>query len=138
VNVRQLSVFIENTPGRVSEVTELLGRSGINIRGFSVADTQDFGILRLVVDKPFEAVAALKSSGFAVKETDVVCLYLEDEPGALATALKVVSEAGVNVEYIYSLVSTYVVLNVADTDKAAELLRGKPVKLVGQEEISST
>lgn len=137
MNVRQLSVFIENTPGRISEVTELLGRSGVNIRGFSVADTADFGILRLVVDRPVEAVAALKTHRFTVKETDVVCLFLEDEPGALATALKVVSEAGVNVEYIYSLVSTYVVLNVADTERAIELLRGKPVRLVGQEEITS-
>jgi hypothetical protein len=137
MHVQQLSVFIENKAGRVSEVTDLLGTGGINIRGFSVADTADYGILRLVVDDPGTAAALLRDKGFTVHENDVVCVKLEDKPGGLANALKVVSSAGVNIEYIYSLVSTYVVLNVTDPDRAIELLADQPVHLVDQEEIAA-
>jgi hypothetical protein len=137
VKIKQLSVFIENTPGRVSEVTDLLGASGVDIRGFSVADTADYGILRLVVDAPDHGAAVLRDKGFTVRENDVVCVRLEDKPGGLARVLKVVSEAGVNIEYIYSLISTYVVLNVTDVDRAIELLADQPVHLVDQEELSA-
>ena len=137
MKIKQLSVFIENTPGRVSEVTDLIGASGIDIRGFSVADTADYGILRLVVDEPDRGAVMLRDKGFTVRENDVVCVRLEDKPGGLARVLKVVSEAGVNIEYIYSLISTYVVLNVTDVDRAIELLADQPVHLVDQEELSS-
>jgi hypothetical protein len=137
MHVKQMSVFIENKAGRVSEVTDVLGGGGINIRGFSVADTADYGILRLVVDDPGRAAAILRDAGFTVHENDVVCVKLEDKPGGLANALKVVSDAGVNIEYIYSLVSTYVVLNVTDHDRAIELLADQPVHLVDQEEIAA-
>lgn len=136
--VRQLSVFIGNEPGRVSEVTGILGDAGLNIRGFSVSDTVDYGILRLVVDDPDRAHAVLKEHGFTVKETDVICVLLPDEPGALAGLLRVMAEAGVNIEYVYSLIATYVVLNVSDADRALELLEGRPVHLVSQEEIART
>jgi hypothetical protein len=136
-NVRQLSVFIANESGRVSEVTGVLGGAGINIRGFSVSDTADYGILRLVVDRPEEAYVLLKEARFTVKELDVVCIDLPDVPGGLASALKIVSEAGVNIEYVYSLIGTYVVFNVADVDRAMTLLEGRPVRLVSQEEIAA-
>ena len=137
MKVKQLAVFIENKSGRVSEVTDLLGRGGINIRGFSVADTADYGILRLVVDDPDRACGLLRDAGFTVREDSVICLLLEDKPGGLARVLKVVSDAGVNIEYVYSLVSTYVVLTVTDPDRAIELLATQPVHLVSQEEISA-
>lgn len=137
-SVRQLSVFIANESGRVSEVTGLLGAAGINIRGFSVSDTADRGILRLIVDKPQEAHDLLKEAGLTVKELDVICIDLPDVPGGLASVLKIVSEAGVNIEYVYSLVGTYVVLNVADVDRGIALLKGRPVRLVSQEEIVAT
>ena len=137
VKVRQLSVFIENKAGRVSEVTATLGAAGVNIRGFSVADTADYGILRLIVDNPEKAKNAIKTGGFTVRETDVICIYLEDVPGSLARVLKVVADAGVNIEYLYSLVSTYVVLNVSDADAAVAQLEGMPVRLISQEEIAS-
>jgi hypothetical protein len=135
--VRQLSVFIANEAGRVSEVTSILGDGGVNIRGFSVSDSADFGILRIVVDKPGEAHELLKARGFTVRESDVICVELPDVPGALAGLLKTVAAAGVNIEYVYSLISTYVVLNVSDAEKALELLEGRPVRLVSQEEIAS-
>jgi hypothetical protein len=136
VNVKQLSVFIENKAGRVSEVTDVLGEAGVNIRGFSVSDTADYGIVRLVVDDPVRGHEALTKAGFTVKENDVVCLDLPDHPGGLAGVLKVVSNAGVNIEYVYSLIATYVVINVADIDRAVRLLEDKPVRLVTQEEIA--
>jgi hypothetical protein len=136
VNVQQLSVFVENKAGRVSEVAELLGEAGVNIRGFSVSDSADYGIVRLVVDDPAKARAVLHDAGFAVKVGDVLCVELADHPGGLSGVLKVVSGAGVNIEYVYSLIGTFVVLNVADIDRAIALLSDKPVRLVGQEEIA--
>lgn len=135
--VKQLSVFIANESGRVSEVTGILGESGVNIRGFSVSDTADYGILRLVVDKPEEAREALTDAGFTVRTDDVICIDLPDRPGGLAEVLKVVSSAGVNIEYVYSLVATFVVLNVGDVDRALHLLGDRPVKLVSQADLSA-
>lgn len=134
--VIQLSVFIANESGRVSEVTGLLGDHNINIRGFSVSDTAEYGILRLVVDKPTEAMAALREAGFTVREDEVICIDLPDQPGGLAGVLKIVAEAGVNIEYVYSLISTFVVINVADVDRALRLLGDRPVRLVGQSDIA--
>ena len=135
--VRQLSVFIANEAGRVSEVTGLLGDADVNIRGFSVSDTIDYGILRLVVDKPDDALAVLKKAGFTVRENPVICINLPDEPGGLARVLKIVADAGVNIEYVYSLVATYVVINVADVGRALHLLADRPVRLVSQEDIAA-
>ena len=136
MNVQQLSVFIENKAGRVSEVTDALGEAGVNIRGFSVSDTADYGIVRLVVDDPEKGRQTLHDAGFTVKESDVLCVELPDVPGGLAGVLKIVADAGVNIEYVYSLVSTYVVMNVADIDRAATLLKDRPIKLVTQEDIA--
>ena len=135
--VKQLSVFIANESGRVSEATGILGEAGVNIRGFSVSDTADYGILRLVVDKPEEARDTLASAGFTVRMDDVICIDLPDRPGGLAEVLKIVSSAGVNIEYVYSLVATFVVLNVGDVDRALHLLGDRPVKLVSQADLSA-
>ncbi|MCL4079651.1 ACT domain-containing protein [Coriobacteriia bacterium Es71-Z0120] len=135
--VKQISVFIENKSGRVSEVTGILGDAGVNIRGFSVSDTADYGILRLVVDRPEQAEQAIKAAGFTVRVDDVICIDVPDVPGGLAGILKVVSDAGVNIEYVYSLVATLVVINVADVNRALRLLEGRPVRLVSQEDIAA-
>lgn len=135
--VRQLSVFIANEAGRVSEVTGLLGEKGVNIRGFSVSDTADYGILRLVVDRPDDALAALKEAGFTVREDAVICINLPDRPGGLAGVLRIVSEAGVNIEYVYSLIATFVVINVGDVNRALHLLGDRPVQLVSQDDIAA-
>jgi len=136
VNVQQLSVFIENKTGRVSEVSVVLGANDVNIRGFSVSDTADYGIVRLIVDDPVRGREVLQDAGFTVKVSEVLCLDLPDKPGGLAGILKIVSDAGVNIEYVYSLISTFVVINVADIDRALALLKDKPVVLVDQEEIA--
>ena len=136
MNVQQLSVFIENKTGRVSEVSVVLGANDVNIRGFSVSDTADYGIVRLIVDDPVRGREVLQDAGFTVKVSEVLCLDLPDKPGGLAGILKIVSDAGVNIEYVYSLISTFVVINVADIDRALALLKDKPVVLVDQEEIA--
>jgi hypothetical protein len=135
--VIQLSVFLANEAGRISEVTKAIGEADINIRGFSVSDSADYGILRLIVDKPAEAHDVLKRAGFTVRDTGVICIDLPDHPGGLAAVLKIVSEAGVNIEYVYSLIGTYVVFNVADVGRAVALLKDRPVRLVSQEEIAA-
>jgi hypothetical protein len=136
VNVQQLSIFIENKAGRLTEVSEVLGTADVNIRGFSVSDTAGFGIVRLVVDHPERGRDALVGAGFTVRTSEVLCIDLPDKPGGLASVLKMVSDAGVNIEYVYSLIATYVVINVADIDKAVSLLENRPVALVSQENIA--
>ena len=136
MNVKQLSVFIENKAGRVSEVSDVLGAADVNIRGFSVSDTADYGIVRLVVDDPVRALEVLHDAGFAVKVDDVLCAELPDHPGGLASVLKIVSGAGVSVEYVYSLIGTFVVINVSDINRALALLAGQPIVLVTQEQIA--
>jgi hypothetical protein len=138
VNVQQLSVFIENKAGRLTEVSEALGAAGVNVRGFSVSDTAGFGIVRVVVDNPSRGRDALAQAGFTVRTSEVICIDLPDQPGGLASVLRRVSDAGVNVEYVYSLISTFLVINVTDIDRAVALLEGQQVALVSQEEIART
>jgi len=134
MDIIQLSVFIENKAGRITEVTDALAKAGLNIRGLAVSDTADFGIVRVIVNDPIAGKAALERAGFTVRETPVLVINLaDDRPGGLATVLKTVSDAGVNVEYIYSLVSTYLALNVADVDAAKALLKNTNIDLVSSE-----
>ncbi len=134
MDIIQLSVFIENKAGRITEVTDALAKAGLNIRGLAVSDTADFGIVRVIVNDPIAGKAALERAGFTVRETPVLVINLaDDRPGGLAAVLKTVSDAGVNVEYIYSLVSTYLALNVADVDAAKALLKNTNIDLVSSE-----
>jgi hypothetical protein len=135
--VVQLSVRISNEAGSVSDVTRVLGEAGVDIRGFSVSDTADHGVLRLIVDDTDRACESLKRAGMTACETPVLLIALPDQPGGLAGVLKIVSEAGVKIEYVYSLISTYVVLNVASPEIAVELMAGKPVHLVSREELAA-
>ncbi len=100
--LQQISVFLENKSGRLAEVTHLLGQGGVNLRAISIADTADFGILRLIVDKPAETLDLLGANGFTAKETDVLGVEISDRPGGLAEILKVFNENGVNIEYLYA------------------------------------
>ncbi len=104
MQIRQISIFIENRSGRLAAVASLLGRADINIRTLSLADTSDFGILRLIVDKPDAACALLKREGFTYSLTDVVAVEVPDRPGGLATVLELLSNGGSNVEYMYAFV----------------------------------
>ncbi|MDA3852811.1 MAG: amino acid-binding protein [Bacteroidales bacterium] len=100
--IKQLSIFLENKTGRLAEISEILGKVGINMSAFSVADSSDFGILRLIVSEPKKALEALKEEGFSVRLTDVLCLNVPNTPGALSKAMSILSEAKVEIEYMYA------------------------------------
>jgi hypothetical protein len=100
--IRQISVFVENTAGRLAEITGILAGVGINLRALTIADTADFGILRLVADDPDKALAALQEHKFTARSTDVIGIEIDDKPGALSKILKIFSETGVNIEYLYA------------------------------------
>ncbi len=104
MEVKQISVFLENKKGRLWEAMNVLATSRINIRALSIADTSEFGILRLIVPSPQKARTALEQSGFVVRENDVIAVGVSDRPGGLASVLKILTDAGINIEYLYAFV----------------------------------
>ena len=104
MQVEQISVFLENKAGRLSEVTGILSEAGVNIRALALADTSDFGVLRLIVDDNAKAVSVLKENGFTVGRTEVVAAEVADKPGGLHNILKILRAEGINVEYMYAYV----------------------------------
>ncbi|HSB71119.1 MAG TPA: ACT domain-containing protein [Candidatus Methylomirabilis sp.] len=140
MKVRQLSVFLENTSGRLAEITGALGAAGVNIRAFSLADTSDFGILRLVVNDIQRAHTALQAQGFTVRETEVIAIEIQDRPGGLAAILKVLGDHGVNVEYMYASLekssdNAVVILRPEDLDQAIATLLDHAVRLLPAERV---
>ena len=102
MKVQQVSVFLENKSGRLKEVAQILGDADINISAFTVADTSDFGVLRLIVDKPEEAFRILKEQNFSVRTTDVLLVNSSNKPGALSHLLNILSDEGIFIEYLYA------------------------------------
>ena len=138
--IKQISVFAENKPGSILEITGVLKDASINIRALSIADTTDFGIVRLIVDKPNEAVAALKSHSLAVVETDVIAISVSDTPGGFHSALEALFGAAVSVEYSYAFVSPIsggatVILKCSAPELAVQSLLDKSIKILSQDEI---
>lgn len=138
MKIRQISIFIENKVGRIKEITEILGKNNINIRALSLADTSDFGILRMIVDHKEKALKVLREKGFIVKDTDVVAVEVPDRPGGLAKVLEVLTQAGINVEYMYAFFEkpedkALLIFRFEDPDNAISLLTGKGVKIVSGE-----
>ena len=113
MSVKQISIFIENKKGSLAEVTKFIADKKINLKALSIADTQDFGILRIITDKPDEARNMLKNEGYTVTATSVLAVELTDAPGSMASILSVLSESDISVEYTYAFVSK--VENKADT-----------------------
>lgn len=128
--IQQISVFIENRPGRVSQVCDLIEEAGVNVRGFMVSDTNDYGILRLVVDKTAPALEVLASHGYAAKAKPVLVARLVDEPGRLSCLLDHLAQASINVTYCYSLISTFVAICVDDVEAAWQPALDAGVELV--------
>ena len=140
--IKQLSVFLENRHGTLIEVTDLLAKEGIDIRAMSLADTQDFGILRLIVNDPEKAKASLAGIGFAATINEVTAVAIDDNPGALSNVIRVMSENDINIEYMYAFLSThngnaYVVFRVADNEAAADILEKNGVILVTEDNIKA-
>lgn len=138
--ISQISVFVENRPGRLADITAVLAKNIIDIRALSVADTSDYGILRLIVNDPKSAVEALRSEGMTASATQVLGIIIPDEPGGLARAIKVLSDAQISVEYAYAFITpsvgnAYVIIRVEDNDKASEILNGAGIELIEQDDI---
>jgi len=141
LRVKQISVFIENRSGRLLEVTRALSDNGINIRALSLADTSDYGILRLIVDKPAETLEVLKKANFTLSETDVIAVEVPDTPGGLASVLEYLTEADINVEYMYAFVeksteNAALILRIDDIDKAVETLASNNVTILNNEGVA--
>ncbi|MBN2131251.1 MAG: ACT domain-containing protein [Sedimentisphaerales bacterium] len=139
MKLRQISVFLENRRGRLAEVARVLGNSGINIRALSLADTSDFGILRLIVNDPNAALGVLKDNGYTVRDTEVIAVEVDDQPGGLAQVLAALAKSDINVEYMYAFVEksqnkAVLVFRFEDLPKAIDaLLKGKIRVLTGEE-----
>ena len=135
MTIYQISVFIENKPGRLTEIVKTLSTNGIDIRALSVADTTDFGILRIIVNDPEAAIKVLKAEGVTVSKTEVIGVSFDDKTGALANVLEILSGAGIAVEYAYAFMthstdSSSVILRVEDNEKAVKVLTDAGVTLI--------
>lgn len=140
MKVKQISIFLENKSGRLAQVTRVLGDNGINIRALSIADTTDFGILRLIVNDPDLACRVLKEAGFTVSATDVIAVEVVDEPGGLAKVLAILREANLNIEYLYAFLqkvsnAALVVFRVEQLDEAIAALQAEGIRILSGEEL---
>ena len=138
--IKQLTVFIQNKKGTVVSVTDILSKNNINIRALSIAETQDFGILRLIVNDEKAAEKVLSENGYVIKVIDVVGVKIGDAPGKLTDALTVLDDANINVEYLYAFMArtekhAYVVLRVEDNEIAEEILVGAGFKMITDADI---
>jgi hypothetical protein len=138
MQIQQLSVFIENKPGRLAEITEVLAEANIDIRAISVADTSDFGILRVIVDKPKEAVEALKAHHMTVSLTNVLAVGIDDQPGAFSKAVRFLADKGFDMEYMYAFISrdkgkAFVIIRTNSGDEAAQALKENGFEILDPE-----
>ena len=140
MSVKQISVFLENKPGSLKALTAVLAESRIDMRAFSLAETSDFGIARIIVDDVDKTAAVLKEAGFVHSITPVIGVALSDTPGGLDSILQVLADAQVNIEYMYAFAgrnAAYMIFRVADTKKAEAVLQGKGLHSLAQDEIAS-
>lgn len=142
MSVKQISVFLENKPGTLNAMTEVLSKNNIDIRAFSLAESSDFGIARLIVDDAYEAGNVLKDAGFVNSLTPVLAAEIPDEAGGLNKLLQIFTEGRVNVEYMYASLGgaksdkAYMIFRVSDTKAAETALNGKGVRLLDQEDVA--
>ena len=134
MGIKQISVFLENTTGRLSDVTKTLANAGINLRAISIADTADFGILRFIADKTEKAVDTLNTAGFTTRQTDVVAVEIEDVPGSLAHLMELFQQSQVNIEYLYASLEgqigkAVVIFKLRDHEKGLKILNDNRIKM---------
>lgn len=135
---KQLSIFLENKSGRLTDVTEVLGKSDVNLSAMSIADNSDFGILRCIVSDPDKAYRLLKEAGFTVKITDVIGMTVPNTPGSLAVILRHLSDNGVFIEYLYSFANgeaAHVIIRPTDLENCEKILQEKKVELIAANDL---
>jgi len=141
MSVKQISIFLENSKGRLAQVTRTLAKEKVNIRALSLADTADFGVLRIIVADPERCISVLKAAGFVAQETKVVAVEVADRPGGLALVLETMEAGGVNVEYMYAYVeksrdNAVVLCKVDEESKATEALSKAGIATLSAEELA--
>jgi hypothetical protein len=141
MTLRQISVFLENKKGRLAEVAGLIAREGINIRALSLADTADFGVLRLIVNDADRCFASLRQAGFVAQKTEVIAVEVNDRPGGLERVLGVFDQSGINIEYMYAFVekksdNAIVVFRIDQPVKAAAALEAEGIAVLAEDVIS--
>jgi len=141
MNIKQISVFLENKPGSLNAMTHILAEHNVDMRALSLAETKDFGIVRLIVDNVYTATTVLKDAGYIHSITPVLAVAIPDEPGGLNNVLQVLGDGDVNVEYMYAFLGgknsehAYMIFRVTDNDKAVEVLTKNKITLVSQDHI---
>ena len=140
MRAEQISIFLENKAGRLAEVTSILAEADVNIRALAIADTSDFGVLRLIVNDNQKAVEALKNRGFTVSKTDVVAVEVEDRPGGLFKILDILFKAAINVEYMYAFVTqsgdnAIMIFRFDNIDEAVRLLQKNNVTVINGSQV---
>jgi len=140
MTLRQISVFLENKKGRLSEALGLVAREKINIRALALADTADFGVLRLIVNDTEKCLAALKKAGFVAQKTEVLAVEISDRPGGLERVLEVFDRADLNIEYLYAFVerradNAIVIFRTDQPEKAAKALAGEGIAVLNEEAV---
>ena len=141
MSVKQISVFLENKTGSLAEMTQVLAKNGIDMRAFSLAETSDFGIARIIVDDLYKTTTVLRDAGFVHTVSSVLAVAIPDVPGGLSQVLSALKEEKVNVEYMYAFLggkkdSAYMIFKVEGHHQAAAALTGRGFRLVDQEELS--
>ncbi|MDY5975335.1 MAG: ACT domain-containing protein [Anaerovoracaceae bacterium] len=141
MSIKQLSVFVENKAGKLKEITDIIASADIDIRAMSIADTKEFGILRVIVNDIDRAKQVLEDDGLVLSVTDVLGIRLEDRPGGLASIMGTLSEIGVNIEYMYAFLTrtenAYLVVRVADAETTGQALEAKGIMLLTDEDIKN-
>lgn len=140
MSIKQLSIFVENKPGRLSAITQLLAKNNVDIKALSIADTRDFGILRLIVSNPDKAMEALKGESCTVSLTSVVGIAVKDVPGGLSDAMEILYSNNISVEYMYAYNGkkqdqAYVILRVDNNEKAVEAFEGTDIRILTSDEV---
>ena len=142
MSVKQISVFLENRPGCLNEMTQALADANIDLRGLSLAETSDFGIVRLIVDDVLGTATVLKDAGFVASLTDVLAVEVPNVPGGLNKVLTVINSVKINIEYMYAILgnkkseSAYMIFRVNDNEKASSALEREGIKILNQFELS--
>ena len=142
MTVKQISIFLENKAGKLAELTEYLQKSQIDMRALSIAEAQDFGIVRIIVDDAYKTSCILKEAGYVASITPVLAVEMPDEPGSLFRILKMLGDGGVNLEYMYAFLTrkaatAYMVLRVENNEKAIEVLNKNGIHTICQDALSN-
>ncbi|MDR3705988.1 MAG: ACT domain-containing protein [Paludibacteraceae bacterium] len=138
MQIKQLSVFLENKGGRLNDVANILGEAGINMSAFSLAESSDFGILRVIVSDPVKAQAILKENKFAVSLTDVICVHVPNSPGSLAKILNIITDNGISIDYMYAFAEcadANVIIKPDKTEDCIDILQKNKIALIAADEL---